>query len=72
VGRVTPLRLIVVGAVLLVVGAVLPFLMVVRLLESQLWLNFVAVASTMAGLVVGMYGIFELQRTRERDKQNHF
>ena len=71
-GRVTPLRLIVIGAVLLVVGALLPFLMVVRLLQSQLWLNFVAVASTMAGLVVGMYGIFELQRTRERDKQNHF
>ena len=68
----TPLRLIGIGAVLLVIGALLPFLMVARLLESQLWLNFVAVAASMAGLIVGLYGVFELQRTRERDKRNHF
>jgi len=69
---VTPLRLIGIGVVLLVIGALLPFLMVARLLESQLWLNFIAVAASMAGLIVGLYGVFELQRTRERDKSNHF
>lgn len=68
----TPLRLIGIGVVLLVIGALLPFLMVARLLESQLWLNFIAVAASMAGLIVGLYGVFELQRTRERDKSNHF
>ena len=68
----TPLRLIGIGIVLLVIGALLPFLMVARLLESQLWLNFIAVAASMAGLIVGLYGVFELQRTRERDKSNHF
>jgi len=71
-GRLRPSRLIGVGAVLLVIGAVLPFLMVVRLLESQLWLSFISVVASMAGMVIGMYGIFEMQRSHERDKRNHF
>jgi len=53
-----------IGAVLLVVGAVLPFMMVLRWIESQLWLNFVSFAASMAGMVVGMIGVFEYQRSR--------
>jgi hypothetical protein len=64
--------MIVIGAVLLLVGAVLPFMMVVRWIESQLWLNFIAFASSMAGLVVGLFGVFEYQRSRSSDRGSRF
>jgi len=70
--RDSPFRLIGVGAILVVIGAVLPMLMVLRIVESQMWLNFISFGSSIAGLVVGMYGLFEYQRGRETDKDNRF
>ena len=59
-----PLRLIAIGFALLVIGVILPFLMVLELLESTLFLNFVAVASSLAGLVAGFVGITQLRSRR--------
>ena len=39
-------------------GALLPFLMVLGVLESTFFLNFFAYACQVSGLFVGMYGIF--------------
>ena len=58
-----PVRLIIVGFVLLLVGVVLPFLMVLRLLESTLPLNFISYGSSTAGLIVGFMGIARYRRT---------
>jgi hypothetical protein len=60
----SPSRLIKIAFGLLIVGAVLPFLMVIGLLESTLFLNFVAVASSIAGLTVGFLGITQYFRSR--------
>lgn len=51
------LRLLAIGFTLLVVGVVLPFLMVIRVVESTLFLNFVAVVCTIGGLTTGFLGM---------------
>ena len=59
-----PVRLLAIGFGLLIVGVVLPFLMVLRLVESTLFLNFLAVASSVAGLTTGFLGITQLRSRR--------
>jgi hypothetical protein len=56
-----PLRLVVIGFGLLLIGVVLPFLMVLKLVESTLFLNFLAVASSVGGLTTGFMGITQLR-----------
>ena len=59
-----PLRLIVIGFVLLLIGAVLPFLMLIGLVESTLFLNFLAVVSSITGLTTGFIGVALYVRRR--------
>jgi hypothetical protein len=59
-----PLKLVAIGFGLLIIGVVLPFLMVVELVESTLFLNFLAVASSIAGLTTGFLGITQLRSRR--------
>lgn len=49
--------LILVGMIGLVVGAVLPFLMVLRIITSTLGLNFLAFACQVGGLFLGLIGL---------------
>ncbi|MCL0090553.1 hypothetical protein M1O52_00255 [Dehalococcoidia bacterium] len=60
------LRLIILGFLLLLVGAALPFVMVIRLLESTFLLNFVAATSSIGGLTVGLIGIVQYNRSRRQ------
>ncbi|MCJ7576538.1 MAG: hypothetical protein MUO80_07710 [Dehalococcoidia bacterium] len=53
----SPTRPIAIGFGLLVVGVVLPFLMVIGLVQSTLFLNFVAVVCSIGGLTTGFMGI---------------
>jgi len=55
--RLSPLQLMVIGFVLLVIGFILPFLMVLRILEPALLLGFIAYLSSLLGLVLGVIGI---------------
>jgi len=52
-----PFRLVVIGFALLVIGAVLPFLMIISFVESTPFLNFLAVACSIGGLTTGFMGI---------------
>jgi len=47
---------ILIGFVLVVLGAVLPFLMVMHILESTFFLNFLAYGSSITGLFLGFIG----------------
>ena len=58
-----------IGFVLLVTGLLLPFLMVLRVLESGLALAFSAHASSLVGLLLALYGIFGQVNSRRRDDQ---
>jgi di/tricarboxylate transporter len=62
--RFTPLQLIVIAGVLLVLGAVLPFLMVIRLLEPSFALSFFSYGASLVGLVMGLIGIAQYGRRR--------
>jgi hypothetical protein len=60
----TPLQLIVIAGVLLVLGAVLPFLMVIRLIEPSFALSFFSYGASLVGLVMGLIGIAQYGRRR--------
>lgn len=64
----TPMKLIVVGFGLLVLGVILPFAMVTHALESTLFLNFFAYLSSVIGLVLGFLGLVLHAGSRRRDR----
>jgi len=66
-----PLRLILIGFVLVTAGMVLPFLMVMQLLESTFFLNFLSFAASVAGLFLGIIGgSMYVRLTQEKKKKN--
>lgn len=63
-----PKILIAAGFFLLVLGVVLPFLMVLQILESTLFLNFFSFIAQFLGLIVGFIGAMSIvRRNRRRD-----
>ncbi|HEX7620980.1 MAG TPA: hypothetical protein VF359_07270 [Anaerolineales bacterium] len=52
----SPLKIILIGFVLVVLGAVLPFLMVLHVLESTFFLNFFSYVASLVGLILGIIG----------------
>jgi membrane associated rhomboid family serine protease len=60
-----PGRLIGIGLGLLLVGAVLPFMMVINLVKSTLPLNLVAVLASVGGITMGLLGMTLYRRTRK-------
>ena len=59
-------RLLWIGFALVLTGAVLPFLMVIGVLPSSLWLSFIAYATSMSGMFLGLLGAAMLARERRR------
>ena len=59
-----PVRLIVAAFFLLLTGVILPFLMVLGLVESTLLLNFLAYGSSTTGLILGFIGVAQYTRGR--------
>jgi hypothetical protein len=58
--------LIVAGFFLVLLGAVVPFLMVLKILESSFFLNFFAYAAQVTGIVLGLIGV--VTQRIDRDK----
>jgi uncharacterized membrane protein YqjE len=54
--RVDPRSYILLGFVLVLLGFVLPFLMVLRIVESSFFLNFLSYGASVAGLLLGLIG----------------
>jgi hypothetical protein len=57
--------LLALGFVLILAGFLLPFFMVLQLLESSLALNFSAYGASLAGLVLSLYGVSHYSRSRD-------
>jgi len=66
VNRFSPVQLILVGLVLLLVGFLLPFVMVLRLVEPTLLLGFVSYLASFMGLVIGLYGVVTIGVARRK------
>ena len=52
----SPKAMLLIGFILVLTGAVLPFLMVVRVVESTYFLNFFAFGAQVAGSFLGIIG----------------
>ena len=51
-----PKTLLVIGVFLILAGVILPFLMVIHILESTFFLNFFSFAAQVTGLFLGFIG----------------
>ncbi|HNT73711.1 MAG TPA: hypothetical protein PKH77_01690 [Anaerolineae bacterium] len=51
-----PWKLLLAGFLLLLLGLLLPLLMVLRVLTSTFFLNFLAYAASFSGMILGMIG----------------
>jgi hypothetical protein len=59
------LNLMAAGLVLLLAGFLVPFLMVLRVLETGFALSFLAHFSSLAGLLVALYGALQYVSSRD-------
>ena len=62
-----PVRQMWLASGLLLAGAVLPFLIVIRVLPTSLLLSLLAYLCSIAGLFLGMYGLSMHYRATQRD-----
>jgi len=65
---ITPGRLIFIGFLLVLLGVVLPFLMVMKVLESTFFLNFFSFIISLMGVVIGVIGSAYYVRINRGDK----
>jgi hypothetical protein len=63
----TPATLLAVGFVLILIGFLVPFLMVLQILESGLVLTFSAYGASLVGLVLSLYGVSHYRSSRRGD-----
>ena len=64
----SPSKWIAIGFVLVVFGVVAPFLMVMKIIPSTFFLNFLSFAASVSGLVMGMYGAAMYVREHRRKR----
>jgi hypothetical protein len=66
---ISPLRMIFIAGVLVVLGFLLPFLMVLRMIPSTFALNFIAYGASFGGLILGIIGsALWVRSNRPRDE----
>ncbi len=62
-----PKRLIIIGFFLVLIGAVVPWLMILGYLKSTFFLNFVTYGASVSGLILGIMGAAMMSRFRSKD-----
>ena len=65
-----PGRIILVAFLMVLLGAVLPFLMVIGVFEVSLWLSFLSYGVSVGGLFLGIFGAANYVRDRHQG-DNH-
>lgn len=61
----SPRFLVGLGLVLMLLGIILPFLILIKVLESTFFLNFFAYGASVSGLFLGVIGVATWVRTRK-------
>ena len=64
--KISPPHMILIGAVLMFLGVVLPLLMVIKILPSTLWLSFLSYTASVVGMFVGLIGALTYARNKKR------
>jgi len=63
----SPRFLLALGVILMLLGVILPFLMVIHVLESSFFLNFFSWGASVAGLSFGTIGFVMYARMKKDD-----
>jgi hypothetical protein len=64
---ITPRFLLIFGVILMLLGIILPFMMVIRVLESTFFLNFFSWGASVSGLSLGTIGFGMYARVKKDD-----
>jgi len=69
-----PERLVAIAVVLLLFGFVMPFMMVIKVVESTFFLNFLSFASSVLGLFLGLTGValYRVKHKKRDDEDNRY
>ena len=62
--KMQPWKMILLGASMMLVSMVLPWLMVLQILRSTFFLNFLSYGLSVAGLFIGFIGMMSMVRIR--------
>lgn len=46
------------GVGLMLFGVIIPFLMILRIIETSFWLSFLSYGASVSGMVIGFLGLF--------------
>jgi hypothetical protein len=57
--------MVTIGLILMLLGIILPFLILIHVLESTFFLNFFSWGASVAGLFLGVIGVATWVRTRK-------
>ncbi|MCI0608588.1 MAG: hypothetical protein L0Z71_05955 [Anaerolineae bacterium] len=60
----SPRLMVTIGLILMLLGIILPFLMLIHILESTFFLNFFSWGASVGGLFLGVIGVATWVRTR--------
>jgi hypothetical protein len=63
--RMSPVKILIIGLLLMLTGVVLPFLMVIHILKSTILINMIAFMSQVAGLFMGTIGVIFYTKMRK-------
>ena len=72
-----PTRLMIVAVCMMLFGCIMPFLMILKVVESTLFMNFLSFTLSTLGLFLGVVGIAVYQSKfkkgdNDRDDKNHW
>jgi len=69
-----PRALLAIAIMLLLFGCVMPFLMVIQVVESTLFLNFLSFGAAVLGLFLGVAGItaYRIKNKKKDDDENRY
>jgi hypothetical protein len=62
----SPVQTILLGMFLAILGVVLPFLMVLHVIQSTFFLNFFSYGASLVGLILGVIGVSRYVRTNKK------
>ena len=62
-----PWKILVLAGGMMIVSIIIPLLMVLQLLQSTFFLNFLSYTLSVAGLMIGMIGIVTMVKLRNKD-----
>jgi hypothetical protein len=62
----SPVKVILIGLSLAILGVVIPFLMVLHVVQSTFFLNFFSYGSSTVGLILGIIGASMVARLKKK------